>query len=173
VPRSGRSPIWRRRPLGAITYGIYPTSAPGEVRHLLQHGGAALIVVEDQEHLDNTLEVLDTCTKVRGVLVVDTRALFMDRHPRVRLARSLSPDDRRRSSPMRAHPGASWPHERLAQNGAAIAARVDDRPPDRQGREVLGDLQAERVQRFDVRIFTAGQQAPRLVFVSAVRDFRN
>ncbi len=101
--------------LGAITYGIYPTSAPGEVRHLLQHGGAALIVVEDQEHLDKTLAVLDTCPNVRGVLVVDTRALFMYRHPRVRpladverpgrgalaaepdalgrLARSLSPDD--------------------------------------------------------------------------------
>src|SRR5262245_58753337 len=45
--------------LGAITYGIYPTSAPGEVRHLLQHGGAALIVVEDQEHLDKTLDVPD------------------------------------------------------------------------------------------------------------------
>src|SRR5882724_13066691 len=70
--------------LGAITYGIYPTSAPGEVRHLLQHGGAALIVVEDQEHLDKTLEVLDTCPNVHGVLVVDTRALFMYRHPRVR-----------------------------------------------------------------------------------------
>jgi long-chain acyl-CoA synthetase len=101
--------------LGAITYGIYPTSAPGEVRHLLQHGGAALIVAEDQEHLDKTLEVLDACPTVRAVLVVDTRALFMYRHPRVcplkdvetvgrtaladepdalgRLARSLSPDD--------------------------------------------------------------------------------
>jgi long-chain acyl-CoA synthetase len=101
--------------LGAITYGIYPTSAPGEVRHLVQHGGAALIVVEDQEHLDKTLEVLDACPAVRAVLVVDTRALFMYRHPRVRplkdvetvgrtaladepealdrLARSLSPDD--------------------------------------------------------------------------------
>src|SRR5262245_24705108 len=101
--------------LGAITYGIYPTSAPGEVRHLLQHGGAALIVVEDQEHLDKTLEVLDACPGVRAVLVVDTRALFMYQHPRVRplvdvenagraaladepdalgrLARALSPDD--------------------------------------------------------------------------------
>jgi long-chain acyl-CoA synthetase len=70
--------------LGAITYGIYPTSAPGEVRHLLQHGGASLIVAEDQEHLDKTLEVLDECPAVRAVLVVDTRALFMYRHPRVR-----------------------------------------------------------------------------------------
>lgn len=70
--------------LGAITYGIYPTSAPGEVRHLLQHGGASLIVAEDQEHLDKTLEVLDECPGVRAVLVIDTRALFMYRHPRVR-----------------------------------------------------------------------------------------
>src|SRR5881397_1901644 len=70
--------------LGAITYGIYPTSAPGEVRHLLQHGGASLIVAEDQEHLDKTLEVLDDCPGVRAVLVADTRALFMYRHPRVR-----------------------------------------------------------------------------------------
>jgi long-chain acyl-CoA synthetase len=101
--------------LGAITYGIYPTSAPGEVRHLLRHGGAALVVVEDQEHLDKTLAVLDECPDVRGVLIVDTRALFMYRHPRVRplaeveaagrveladasdalarLAAALSPDD--------------------------------------------------------------------------------
>src|SRR5437899_5161311 len=101
--------------LGAVSYGTYPTSAPGEVRHLLQHGGASLIIAEDQEHLDKTLEVLDECPNVRAVLVIDTRALFMYRRPRVRplaevvdrgratlaaepdalgrLARSLSPDD--------------------------------------------------------------------------------
>ena len=70
--------------LGAISYGIYPTSAPGEVRHLLQHGGASLILAEDQEHLDKILEILDECPGVRAVLVIDTRALFMYRHPRVR-----------------------------------------------------------------------------------------
>jgi long-chain acyl-CoA synthetase len=69
--------------LGAITYGIYPTSAPGEVRYLLQHGGARVVVVEDQEHLDKTLAVLDECPAVRGVIVVDTRALFMYASPRV------------------------------------------------------------------------------------------
>src|SRR5207237_571450 len=56
--------------LGAITYGVYPTSAPGEVRHLLQHGGASLIVAEDQEHLDKTLEVLDECPNVRAVAML-------------------------------------------------------------------------------------------------------
>src|SRR5882724_6670190 len=69
--------------LGAVTYGIYPTSAPGEVRYLLEHGGARVVVVEDQEHLDKTLAVLDECPGVRGVIVVDTRALFMYRSARV------------------------------------------------------------------------------------------
>ena len=63
--------------LGAVSYGIYPTSAPGEVRYLLEHGGARVVVVEDQEHIDKTLAVLDACPGVRGVIVVDTRALFM------------------------------------------------------------------------------------------------
>ena len=99
--------------LGAVTYGIYPTSAPGEVRYLLQHGGAALVVVEDQEHLDKTLAVLAECPAVRAVVVIDTRALFMYRSERVHrftdveaqgagaatadtlatLARAVSPDD--------------------------------------------------------------------------------
>src|SRR6266550_1965543 len=56
--------------------------APGEVRHLLQHGGASLVVAEDQEHLDKTLAVLDECPGVRAVLVIDTRALFMYRNVR-------------------------------------------------------------------------------------------
>ena len=69
--------------LGAITYGIYPTSAPAEVRYLLDHGRATVVVVEDQEHLDKVLEVLDHCPGVRGVVVIDTRALFMYRHAAV------------------------------------------------------------------------------------------
>jgi long-chain acyl-CoA synthetase len=69
--------------LGAVTYGIYPTSAPGEVRYLLEHGGAGVVIVEDQEHLDKTLAVLDQCPGVRGVAVIDTRALFMYASARV------------------------------------------------------------------------------------------
>jgi long-chain acyl-CoA synthetase len=69
--------------LGAVTYGIYPTSAPGEVGYLLEHGGACVVVVEDQEHLDKVLAVLDRCPGVRGVVVIDTRALFMYRSARV------------------------------------------------------------------------------------------
>src|SRR5262249_22076776 len=75
--------------LGAVTYGIYPTSAPGEIRYLLQHGGAVLVVAEDQEHLDKILAVLAECPRVRGVLVIDTRVLFMYRHERVHRSAEL------------------------------------------------------------------------------------
>ena len=69
--------------LGAVSYGVYPTSSPAEVRYLLDHGGARVVVVEDQEHLDKVLTVIDACPGVAAVVVVDTRALFMYRHPRV------------------------------------------------------------------------------------------
>ena len=69
--------------LGAVSYGIYPTSAPGEIRYLLQHGGASVVIAEDQEHLDKTLAVIADCPGVQAVVVIDTRALFMYRDPRV------------------------------------------------------------------------------------------
>jgi len=84
--------------LGAVTYGIYPTSAPGEVRYLLQHGGARVVVVEDQEHLDKTLAVLDECPDVRGVIVIDTRALFMYASPRVHRFADVEAAGRERAS---------------------------------------------------------------------------
>ena len=99
--------------LGAITYGIYPTSSPSEVRYLLQHGGARVVVLETQEHLDKILPVLADCPAVATLVVVDTRALFMYRDARVQpfaalehrggadgdperlaaLAREVTPDD--------------------------------------------------------------------------------
>jgi long-chain acyl-CoA synthetase len=68
---------------GAITYGIYPTSSPVELRFLLQHGGARFLVAGDQEHLDKTLAVWADCPALGGVFVADTRALFMYSDPRV------------------------------------------------------------------------------------------
>ncbi len=68
---------------GGISYGLYPTLSPSELRYLLQHGEAVLFVAEDQEHLDKALAVIADCPRVRDLLVVDTRALFMHRDERV------------------------------------------------------------------------------------------
>src|SRR5438093_998349 len=49
--RSGRSPIWRRRPLGAITYGIYPTSGRAGGRHpRALHGPASVARRPGDDH---------------------------------------------------------------------------------------------------------------------------
>src|SRR5882672_5199092 len=49
----------------------------------------------------------------------------------------------------------------LAQDGAAVVARIDDRGPRGHGGQVLGDLPAERLQRFDVGPLASGEETPR------------
>jgi long-chain acyl-CoA synthetase len=69
--------------VGAVTYGIYPTSSAPELRFLLQHGGARFLIAEDQEHLDKALAVWADCPALEAAFVVDTRALFMYEDARV------------------------------------------------------------------------------------------
>ncbi|HYB44594.1 MAG TPA: AMP-binding protein, partial [Candidatus Methylomirabilis sp.] len=76
---------------------------PGEIRYLLQHAGAVFAVAEDQEHLDKILAVLDDCPRVRGVLVIDTRVLFMYRDERIHRLADL---EKRGRSALQADPHA-------------------------------------------------------------------
>lgn len=66
--------------LGAITVGVYPTSAPVEVEYIVEDSGAEVFIAETQEHLDKLLEVIDRLPNIRRIIVVDTRALFMFEH---------------------------------------------------------------------------------------------
>src|SRR5262245_7843536 len=101
---------------GAVTYGIYPTSAPAALRFLLQHGGARFLVAGDQEHLDKALAVWVDCPALAAVFVADTRALFMYADPRVLPFAALESEG----------------HEWLAEQPdalAALAARVSPEAP--------------------------------------------
>lgn len=69
--------------LGAITVGVYPTSAPVEVEYVLRDSGAKVFIAETQEHLDKLLKVLDRLPDIQNIVIIDTRALFMFRHERV------------------------------------------------------------------------------------------
>jgi long-chain acyl-CoA synthetase len=69
--------------LGAIVYGVYPTSSPSEVLYLVENGGARVFVAENQEHLDKVLAVADRLPGLERIVVADTRALFMYRDPRI------------------------------------------------------------------------------------------
>jgi long-chain acyl-CoA synthetase len=67
--------------LGAVTYGIYPTSSPKEVRHLMNDGEACIFVAENQEYVDRILPLFDSLPALRHVLVIDSTGTFMYDHP--------------------------------------------------------------------------------------------
>jgi long-chain acyl-CoA synthetase len=60
---------------GGATCGIYATSAPEQVRYLLDHSGARLLFVENEEQLEKVLPILDA-TRVERVVVWDARGLW-------------------------------------------------------------------------------------------------
>lgn len=60
---------------GGATVGIYPTSAPEQIRYLLDHSDARLIFVENDEYLDKVLTVAGD-TRVERIVVWDAKGLW-------------------------------------------------------------------------------------------------
>ncbi len=67
--------------LGALTYGIYPTSSQKEVRYLMEDGGASIFVAENQEYVDRILPLYEELPQLKHVIVIDTKGTFMYEHP--------------------------------------------------------------------------------------------
>jgi long-chain acyl-CoA synthetase len=64
--------------LGAVSVGVYPTSPASEVDYLLNHSEAKVVIVEDEEQYDKTMEVRHLLTNLRKVVVVDPRGVDHD-----------------------------------------------------------------------------------------------
>src|SRR5215510_7101464 len=62
--------------------------------------------------------------------------------------------------------------EKLAQDGAAVVAGIDDAGPRGKGRQLLRDLPAQRLQRLDVRALARGEQGPGGSLVGRGHDHR-
>jgi long-chain acyl-CoA synthetase len=62
--------------LGAISFGLYPTSARNEAEYVLRHAGASLLIAEDQEHVDKVLPILDRLPLLRKLVVIDDSNMF-------------------------------------------------------------------------------------------------
>ncbi len=69
--------------LAAVGVGVYPTSPAPEVRYVVAHSGAVVVVCEDQEQVDKILEVSAELPAVRHVVVADMRGLSSYRDPRL------------------------------------------------------------------------------------------
>ncbi|OLC29438.1 MAG: long-chain fatty acid--CoA ligase [Armatimonadetes bacterium 13_1_40CM_64_14] len=69
--------------IGAVTVGIYATSSPEQVRYLLHHSEAAIVIVEGEEQLDKVLEVRPELPHLRQIVVMDPKGLRTFRDPTV------------------------------------------------------------------------------------------
>ena len=67
---------------GAVGVGVYPTSPANEVRFVVDHSEAVVVVAEDQEQVDKILAV--DLPRVRQIIVMDTRGLRGYRDARLR-----------------------------------------------------------------------------------------
>jgi long-chain acyl-CoA synthetase len=84
--------------VGAVTVGVYPTSAPVEVEYIAKDAGVTVFIAETQEHLDKLLPLLDGLRHIRKVVVIDTRALFLFQHERVMTFAALRDLGRKRNA---------------------------------------------------------------------------
>ncbi len=67
----------------AIGVGVYPTSPAQEVKYVVAHSEATVVVCQDQEQVDKILEVSAELPRVRHVVVADLRGLRSYRDPRI------------------------------------------------------------------------------------------
>jgi long-chain acyl-CoA synthetase len=62
--------------IGAIAVSVYPDASVEELAYVLEHSSAAMVVGEDQEQVDKTIECLARQTSIRAVIYVDPRGLW-------------------------------------------------------------------------------------------------
>jgi long-chain acyl-CoA synthetase len=70
---------------GLVGNGIYPTSSPGQVQHVLADSGARVLFVENQEQLEKALAVREHCPKLQRIVVMDPEGLRGFADPAVEL----------------------------------------------------------------------------------------
>ncbi len=61
--------------LGCATVGIFPDSHIDQVKYILDHSDAAILILEDQEQTDKFLEIRADCPKIRRVIVDDMKGM--------------------------------------------------------------------------------------------------
>ncbi len=69
--------------MGMVGNGIYPTSSPGQVQHVLADSGARVLFVENQEQLEKALAVRADCPQLARIVVMEREGLRGFQDPQV------------------------------------------------------------------------------------------
>ena len=83
---SGNRPAWlyvelAAQSIGAIPLGIFVDALPDQVRRVLEHSEARVVLAEDQEQADKVLGVRDALPRLDWIVVDDVRGLETYREP--------------------------------------------------------------------------------------------
>jgi long-chain acyl-CoA synthetase len=113
----GNRPAWLytelgAQALGAIPVGVYVDSLPEQMRYIVEHCEARIVMVEDQEQADKVLGVLAQLPRLERIVVDDTRGLEDYREP---LLVSLAEVERRGREADAREPGH---YDALLERGA-------------------------------------------------------
>ena len=63
--------------LGAVTFGVYPTSSQKELLYLMEDGKPTIFAAENQEYVDRILPLVSNLSQIKRILVFDVRGMFM------------------------------------------------------------------------------------------------
>jgi long-chain acyl-CoA synthetase len=77
---SGNRPAWlyvelAAQSVGAVPLGVYVDALPEQVRRVLEHSEARVVLVEDQEQADKVLGLRDSLPHLQTIIVDDMRGL--------------------------------------------------------------------------------------------------
>lgn len=61
--------------VGAVTCGVYPTSAPDQIQYVVGHSESRVLFVENEEQVDKVLQVIDTLNVIK-VVIWDPKGLW-------------------------------------------------------------------------------------------------
>ncbi len=61
--------------MGIVGNGVYPTSSPDQLRHILRDSGCRVLVVESQEQLEKALLVRGDCPDLLRIVVIEREGL--------------------------------------------------------------------------------------------------
>ncbi len=56
---------------GSVTVSIYPTLIPSQVEYILKDSGSKIIFVENIEQLEKTNKIIDKCSELKNIIVLD------------------------------------------------------------------------------------------------------
>ncbi|HYB44286.1 MAG TPA: AMP-binding protein, partial [Candidatus Methylomirabilis sp.] len=158
---SGNRPAWlyfelAAQAVGAIPLGIYVDSLPAQIRQILDHSEARIVLVEDQEQADKVLSVRDTLPNLGRIAVDDLRGLETYRDPML-IELDAVAEAGRSSTP--ANPGSSRSSSR------ADAGLLDDR-----GHLVVIDRMQDVLRLGDGSRFSPALIENRLKFSPYIRE---